>query len=136
MLKLLFWIVVLAALLFLAWQTVGCSEAQRQAVDKVVADANAAGGAARDLADNPLIPEPLALGLEAIGLALGGAALAWAKMRPKIKLLTETAGCIVQAVEESTGQTQTELKNLVMEKMDRRGIYDRANKLVDSLKTK
>jgi len=136
LLKWLFWIVVCICLVWLAVCICGCSESQRHGFDVLFGGADAASKAVRDLAKNPLIPEPVALALELVGTGLAGIALAWAKMRPKVKLLTDTAKCVIDAVEGSSGQTQTEVKGLVMQNMEARGIYDPANKLVDSLKAK
>jgi hypothetical protein len=120
----------------------GCSDEQLRQADRVFADVNNAGRLTRTVAESPeasLIPPPIRLALELLGLSGAAAFGIWQKIRASKILerkqdLSVTLKAIVDAIETTDARGQDAVKPRIEDLMKERGIYDLANTIVDAYK--
>ena len=121
----------------------GCTEAQRQEVDQIVADVNDIAAGAQAVLQSPagrMVPSPAKeLAGLVIGLVGAGAAT-WTEWRRRT--MAKTTKAIVRGIEQEDRANRennpdnpaTPIKERIHANMIALGVADRGNKIVDRLK--
>jgi hypothetical protein len=137
----LFWGVVSALLLCGA---AGCTPEQLGQLDRAAGEVNAVGDAVTQISHGPaagIIPPDVLAIMEIAGLGLAAAYAVWQRIRAsgllqKNQDLAVTIKAIADGIDASGDKAADDVKAHVLAVMMQRRIYDRADRVVDSVRTK
>jgi hypothetical protein len=129
----------LTSFTLLAAASLGCRQAHLRQGDRAMAQIGAAGGALREAARDPLIPEPIGAGLELVGFSLVAGYGIWQRLRAtrileRSNAVTEVLAVVVEGVEQGGELAREDVKGNVKALMEQRGIYPWADAIVQGMK--
>ena len=135
------WLVVAAALVL---SPGGCTEEQRQQADRILSDANQAGQVLTAVAESPvgaLLPIPVRMIMELLGIGALAALNIWQKIRAgqakgASDKVSRTLRAVADAIDQSKPEIADAVKAQVKQVMDARQIRPMADPIVDEHRSK
>lgn len=126
-------LVFVLVLVFAAFTPGGCNEDQLHQADQTMADVNAMGTIARDIAQSPAgqaIPPPIRFIMELLGISAVAAYGIW--QRSRRNGLSTTLRAIADGVDTAPTEASDQVKQRIKQVMDIRQIRSLADPIVDA----